>query len=277
MRRGFLVLTILTVLGAPNLARAQSSADTWVFRGGGLFADFGSDVRIDATTNRGQGSTDISLESDLGFDKTNQMYWVEGIWRGTGKSRLRVAYTSVSRDAANQVVTRDITFRDKTFTVGSHVDAFFDSKYIEGDYGLAFVRKPKGEFGASAGLSVMKFQTGIDLTANVNGGANVSRNLAGNEEITAPVPVAGIFFSVRPHPRVNINGTWRGIFGSIGDFTGNVSEAQLGVDYKIIGPVGIGGAYYYNITSFTGKGTPLGGHVTYRFNGPQVYGVVAFK
>jgi hypothetical protein len=28
---------------------------------------------------------------------------------------------------------------------------------------------------------------------------------------------------------------------------------------------------------FAGKGTPVGGHVTYRFNGPQVYGVVAFK
>jgi hypothetical protein len=265
------------MLGAPAIARAQTGPDTWVIRGGGLFADFGSDVRIDATTNRGQGSTDISLENDLGFNKTNQMFWVEAVWRGEGKSRVRVDYTSVSRQAANQVVTRDITFRDKTFTVGTHVDAYFDSKYISADYGLAFVRKPNGEFGASVGVTVMKFQTGVNLTANVNGGDNVSRDLAGNEEITAPVPLAGIFFLYRPHPRVNINGTWRFIAGSVGDFTGNVSEAQLGVDYKIKGPVAVGGAYYYNITSFTGKGTPLGGHVTYRFNGPQIYGVLAFK
>jgi hypothetical protein len=60
MRKGFLVLTILTVIGAPAVARAQSGPDTWVFRAGGLWADFGSDVRIDATTNRNQGSTDVS-------------------------------------------------------------------------------------------------------------------------------------------------------------------------------------------------------------------------
>jgi len=71
--------------------------------------------------------------------------------------------------------------------------------------------------------------------------------------------------------------TWSGKLCVIGVFSGNVSEAALGVDYKLVGPVGIGGAYYYNITSATGKGTPLGGHITYRFNGPQVYGVIAFK
>jgi len=277
MRKGLFVLTILTVFGAPAVARAQSGPDTWVFRAGGLWADFGSDVRFDATTNRNSSSTDVSLETDLGFDKTNQMFFVEGRWRGQGKSRLRVAYTSVSRDVANAVVHRTITFRDKTFDVGSHVDAYFDSKYIEGDYGLAFVRKPSGEFGASVGVSVLKYQTGVNLSVNVNGGSTVSRDVAGNEEITAPVPVAGIFFEWRPHPDLTVNGTWRGIFGAIGDFSGNVSEAALGVDYKLVGPVGIGGAYYYNITSATGKGTPLGGHITYRFNGPQVYGVIAFK
>jgi hypothetical protein len=277
MRKGFLVLTIFTVLGVPTVVRAQTAPDTWVIRGGALFADFGSDVRIDATTERGQGSTDISLEHDLGFNKNNSMYWVEGVWRGKGKSRVHVSYTSVSRDVSNTPVTRTITFRDKTFTVGSHVDAFFDTKYIAADYGLAFVRKPQGEFGASVGVSILKYQAGIDLTANVNGGGDVQRNLNGNEEITAPVPVAGIFFQLRPHPRVAITGTWRGIFGSVGDFTGNVSEVQAGVDYKLVGPLGVGGAYYYNIASLTGKGTPLGGHVTYRFNGPQVYGVLSFK
>jgi hypothetical protein len=190
---------------------------------------------------------------------------------------VHVGYTAVSRQASNTPVTRTITFRDKTFEVGSHVDAFFDSKYLTADYGLAFVRKPKGEFGASVGVSLLKYHTGVDLTVNVNGGGDVSRDLAGNEEITAPVPVAGIFFLWKPHDRVNIHGTWRGIFGSVGDFTGNVSEAQVGVDYKLVGPLGVGGAYYYNIASLTGKGTPLGGHVAYRFNGPQVYGVLAFK
>jgi len=268
---------LFSVVGAPAIARAQVDRNAWVIKGGGLFASFGSDIRIDATTDRGGRSSDISLETDLGFDKSNQQFFVDALWSGKGKSRVHVAYTSVSRDIANSVVHRTITFRDKTFDVGTHVDAYFDSKYISADYGLAFIRKPTSEFGAYAGVTVMKFQTGVNLSANVNGGSTVSRDVAGNEEITAPVPRVGIFFHLRPQPKLHIDGSWRFIAASIGDFTGNASEAEVGVDYTLFGILGVGGAYYYNISSFTAKGTPFGGHVTYRFNGPQVYGVVRFK
>src|SRR5262249_14983084 len=142
--------------------------------------------------------------------------------------------------------------------------------------GFAFVANPKVELGASIGLTLLKLNTGIGLSAQATGKESVSRDLTDRSEFTVPIPLPGVFLRIRPHPRVTLGGSGRVIKATIGDYTASMWEAKAGVDVMLTGVLGVGGAYYYNHSDVERKGTLTDGRVKYAFNGPQVYGVLSF-
>jgi hypothetical protein len=256
-------------------AAAQSEWPRFVIRTGALIVDVGSDVRIDATS--GQQGTTINLNDDLGFSNTATTFFIDGMWRISHRNRLLVSYERVNRDVSRALVNRTITSRDQTFTVGGEVDAFFDTSYVSADYGFAFVAGPKFELGASIGITVLRLHSGIALTASgASAGASVSRDLTGNTRFTVPVPLPGLFFTVRAHPRFTIFGMVRVIKASITDTTASFVETKAGVDFKISGPLGAGMAYYFNRSIVDREGSSTNGRLEYSFNGPQAFVTFVF-
>ena len=71
---------LLWLAAGATPAIAQMKPDSFVIRGGGLVASFGSDLRLDVTN--GERGTTISFENDLGFTHTHGTYFFEGGWRG---------------------------------------------------------------------------------------------------------------------------------------------------------------------------------------------------
>lgn len=256
---------------------ASAHAQGWPslqFHAGGLIADITSQVRVNGSL--GNINSDIDLEDDLGFDAEANTYFIDGVWRISKRNQIQVGYINIDREITHVRPARDITFRDRTFTINSEVDAFLDSWYLSADYGFAFVANPAVEFGVTIGVTLMKFETGIDLTANTGGIEPVSRDLADNAEFAAPIPLPGLFLNVRPHPRVELNGCVRLIKASIDKLDGSSWEGQFGGDVKVWANLGVGGAYYINNSNLDRDGHLWNGGVEYDFSGPQIYVTFGF-
>ncbi len=273
MVRWFCLLLTLVGSSWPAAAAAQDSWDRVVLRTGGLLTNFGSDIRVDPEV--GPNGTAVDLENDLGFNSSARTIVAEAIWRVNPRHQVRANFFTANRDVARVLIDRTITVRDTTFDVNAQLDAFLDTSYLSVDYGYVFVMKPRAEFGATIGLTAMRFHLGIGASGSA-GSQSVSRNLTEDAEFTAPVPLPGLFANLRPHPRVTINGTLRFIKAKIGSIDGNMSEARAGVDVLLTRRFGVGAAYYFNHAAIGRNGKLFDGRVVYGFNGPQLNAVLVF-
>ena len=272
-----LVVTVGTFVGLHllvSVAFAQQPWPTVVVRGGALVADLSSDVRID--TSIGNIGTTIDLENALGFDTNSTTYFIDGTWRISRRNQLQFDFEYVKRDVSREFLDTAITFHDTTFNANASIDAFFDSYYFSAYYGFAFVANPHLEVGASIGATVVRLHSGIGLSAGLSGSEDVSRDLTEDVRFDVPVPLPGFFVNIRPHPRVTIIGSTRGLKATVNNISASLVEAKAGVDVKLAGPVGVGGAYYYNRVKAERDESRTDGRIVYAFHGPQVYVVLAF-
>ena len=272
-----LVVTVGTFVGLHLLVPVAFAQQPWpaiVVRGGALVADLSSDIRIDTTI--GNIGTSIDLENALGFDTNSTTYFVDGTWRISRRNQLQFDFEYINRDVSRQFLSAPITFHDTTFNVNASVDAFFDSYYLSAYYGFAFVATPHVELGASIGVTVVRLHSGIGLSAGVSGSEEVSRDLTEDARFDVPVPLPGLFVNIRPHPRITIIGSTRGLKATVNNISASLVEAKGGVDVKLAGPLGVGGGYYYNRVKAERDDSRTDGRIVYSFNGPQVYAMLAF-
>jgi hypothetical protein len=273
-RRSLLTAALLSLMLAPTATAHAQGWPTLEVRVGGLVADLTSQVQVNGSL--GNINSDIDLEDDLGFDTQANTYFLDGVWRISKRNQIQVGFINIDRDISNVRPARDITFRDQTFTINSEVDAFLDSWYLTADYGFAFIANPSIEFGVIIGVTLMKFETGIELTATAGGGQPVSRELADRAEFTAPIPLPGLFLNLRPHPRVELNGSMRFIKATIDKLDGSSWEGQFGGDFKVWSTLGVGAAYYLNNSNLDRDGVLWDGGFEYNFSGPQLYVTFGF-
>jgi hypothetical protein len=277
--RGLIVWAILFAGITSRTAQAaqgsQSDAqwDTFVLRSGALVAVFGSHMRIDSSNGLG---TSIDLENDLGFATNETTFFIDGVWRISRRNQLQGDFVRTSRDVSDSIVTRPITIRGTTYTANASIDAFLDTPYISANYGFAFVATPTLEVGAIIGVTVIRFHSGFGLSAAIQGGASVSRDLHDNVQFIVPVPLPGVFVHAKLSDRVTARGSLRYLKISVNQFGGGETEGVAGADVKLIRWFGIGGSYYYNRLSADHSGSTFLGSIAYSFSGPQVYALFAF-
>jgi opacity protein-like surface antigen len=260
------ILVAAAWLGLARPALAQDAWPTVTLRGGGMLAVFTSEVQVNG---RGIGTL-INIENDLGFNKTDAAYFFDGVWRISRRNQFRVDYENLQRGVSGVTPARTFVFRDTTYTVNSKVDAELNTWFLSGTYGFAFVQNPKVEVGFTLGLTAAKVTTGIGLSLNVNGGAT-SKNFDNVADLTAPIPLPGVFWTWRPSRRVTVDTQLRLIAASVGDFSGSVWEAKAGAEFHLTHNLSLGAAYYGNRADIKVKKVLFDGQLKYFFNGPQAY------
>ena len=266
---------VLLLLGAAVPALAQEWPRLNVF-GGAQFADFTTDVQLDASAT--VLGTPVDFERDLDFDNEASMAWGGALWRISKRNQLSVGIVYVGRDVAQRQLQRSIRFGRETFDVNANVDAFLDTWYVAASYRFAIVATPVVELGASIGITVINLSTGIGLSGSVSGpgGGTASADTAEDASFTAPAPLPGAFVIVRPHPRVTIRAAGGYISADFGDIDGEMVQTFGAVDVMITNWLGVGGGYSYNRLSVGVDDSGFNGNLRYSFGGPQVYGVLAF-
>jgi len=271
-----LVVATATVVSLHLLAPdacAQQPWPTLVVRGGALIADLSSDVRVDTTI--GSFGTSIDLENALGFNTRSKTLFVDGTLRLSRRNQLQIDFERIDRDVSHSILSEPIIFHNTSFDRNASVDVFFDSSYLSAYYGFAFVATSSVELGASIGITLVRLHAGIGLSG-VTSTTDVSRDLSEDTRFDVPVPLPGLFVNIRPHQRVTIIGSARLLKVTIDNITASMREAKGGVEVKLAGPLGVGGTYYYNHISAERDESDPNGRIVYSFNGPQVYGVLAF-
>jgi len=221
-------LPVVALLLAAGTASAQSDDDSaFSISLGAFFTDRDSDTRIDG--DGGLGS-DIDLENDLGFDKSDTVFRLDGSWRFAQNHRIDFSAFDLSRDAV-KTIEREITIGDTTYEIDTSVEGNLDLNIYKLAYPWMFKRTGRNFLGASAGLYVADIGTQFRGPFGVNPESN---------DITAPLPVFGLRGAWYFTERWSVRGSAELFVFEYDAFDGALYDVFAGIDYGFNDLVSLG-------------------------------------
>ena len=226
----------------PRPARVLS--DTWHFELGGLWADFNSSFQLG--TDRIVG-TAINLEDDLGLSSDTTTWNVNGFWRFGSASALSFGYTSFNRDGSNKL-DQTITVGDTVYEANAKIDTEVDFDFLQLCYRWSAINNGKTEAGFSFGLSTYKIRASVagEGTVTEGGEPTYFRRAEEGEDVTAPIPVVGLFINYAFTPNLILMADANFFRIDVGNVSGNVISSQAKLDYYFTKNFGAGVSLYGN-------------------------------
>lgn len=225
---GFFRLAVLVYAASISIAAAQTDDPRFSLSVGAFIMDRDSDTRVDATDgNRG---TDVNLEDDLGLDKSDTVFRIDGFYRFADNHRIDFSAFDLSRSASTQIA-RDITWKDTTYALSTTVDADFDVTIYKVAYTWLFLKKERSFLGATAGLYI------ADI------GASLSAPSVGSREVgdaTAPLPVFGLRGKYGFAEKWALRASGELFVLEYGDFDGSLVDVFVGLDFNLFDKAAVG-------------------------------------
>jgi hypothetical protein len=249
-------LTALTFAPAPAYAQNTMNGEVAV-----VFWKPSPDLLIQ--TGAISGATGIAAPVDFVSEFGIEDKWFTGFRASLGrKHKLNVSYAPVKYDET-ATITRTITFRGQTITVGAPATANVKWDLWRFGYEWDFVSMDKGYVGVIADLKYNKLEASIDSPVLTS---------AASTEQNAPVPTIGVAFRAFPVPMLSIGGEFSGLKIDRDEF-----EAKF-FDFNVDGTVyfgkyvGVQGGYRSVIVDYV-IDDDLG---DLKLKGPWVGGLVRF-
>lgn len=272
------VVSVAALLGATTVV-AQVNADGSRTDGGfahfelglGSWAsDFETSVRLDSET-LGQGTT-VDLEKDLGLASKLNSVRVEGAYRFSRKHALAFGYSSWSR-SADKAIEHDIQWGGQLFHVTGQVASSFKDDLVKLSYRYSFVANPTFAAGLSIGVSTFWWRTTLEAQPNGSGGGptGIQREA---KDVTAPVPVIGLFYDLAFSPRFHMRASGEYFDATYSGEHGRLTDVLAGFDWYFARNVGLGAAYSWTNLKFHGKPEEANLVIDYRQSG--AYGYLRF-
>jgi len=236
-------------------------------------------AELDSSVQLGAKSTAtgvvVDVEQALGLD-TNLAVFVARFDAALGKKRrhhLAVGWADFRRSGFRQV-TEDIPIGDTTIPTGSTVETKFNFQILSLKYKYTLIQARRVWVNLGAGAFVMPLEFETEFRAP---GAGVDETAGAS--ITAPLPVVGVDLLVALTPRLVFYQNLDVFYLKFGDFTGNILDLGLGLEYQITKNFGIGGGYNTFDLQVEAEGNDfpgvdLVGIVNFRFSGVFIYAAV---
>jgi hypothetical protein len=250
-------------------SRADGSIARFELGVGAFASEFATSVRLDSET-LGQGTT-VDLEHDLGLASSLNSVRIESAYRFSRRHAIAFGYSSWSR-TADRAITRDIQWGGQLFHVTGQVASSFKDDLVKLSYRYSFVATPGFAAGFSLGVSTFWWRT--SLTAQPSGSNGPTGVQQEAKDVTAPVPVFGLFYDAAFSPRVHMR-----VLGEYFDATYSAQHGQLtdvlaGFDWYLARNFGLGAAYSWTRLKFQGKPEQANLVIDYRQSG--AYGYLRF-
>jgi hypothetical protein len=229
---------------ASSLTPARVLSDEWHFELGGLWADFNSGVQI---SSRQLIGTSVNLEDDLGLSSDTTTWNVNGFWRFGSASSVGFDFTSFNRDGGNKL-KKAITVGDTVYDVDARVDSELDIDFLQLYYRWSAVNNGKTEAGFSFGLSTYWLEATVSGEGTVNQGGEDQyyRNAKESEDVTAPIPVVGLFVNYAFTPNLILMANANFFRLDVGSVNGNVISSGAKLDYYFTKNFGAGVSVFGN-------------------------------
>ncbi|MDH5305248.1 MAG: hypothetical protein OEW64_14270 [Gammaproteobacteria bacterium] len=224
-------LLLVSIAAANPVLAQEAEFDRFSLSLGVFLTDRDSKARLDGDVPN--SGTPVDLEGDLGFDKSDSVFRLDGYFRFNEKHRIDFSAFDLSRKASKQI-DKDIEWNGELFPINVQVDTSLDLSIYKLAYTWSFLQRDTGYLGASAGLYVADIGTSI---------AAESLGRATSGGVTAPLPVIGL----RGQYDVSENWSLRGsaeIFAiDYGDYNGSLYDLYAGLDYQLLEHLAIGLGY----------------------------------
>ena len=231
------------------------------FNVGGYFPRVSTELRVDGD----KVGTDLSLEDDFSFLSEMSVFRAEAIIRVKKKSQFLVGFTSLQRGSTFRL-DRDINFADTSFAVDARADMYFDTYYYAFTWRYSFWNKTNWNAGASLGVRLVEFRTGIEASANNSG------TYEANASVIVPALLIGIHGGAYLTPRLLARYNFEFFRLKVADIDINIVESQFSLSYFITQNIGLGLAYSSN--SYIARDIPFDdfeGRVSFEFGGANLF------
>ncbi len=219
---------ILLFSGAPAGAAQSADFDRFSVSVGVFFAD--RDTRTSVDGDIPGSGTDVDLENDLGFNKSDSVFRFDGYFRFNEKHRLDFSAFDLSRTGSKQI-TEEFVWKDTLYPVDVLVNASLDLSIYRLAYTWSFMRRDNGYLGASAGVYVADIGTSIAAES-------IGRSSSGG--VTAPLPVFGLRGQYDFSEKWSFRGSAEIFAIEYGDYSGTLYDVYAGLDYQLFEHAAIG-------------------------------------
>jgi len=253
--------TLLSMSISPPVLAQSTDFDRFSLSLGVFLTNRDSQTRIDGQIP--DSGTPIDLENDLGFDKSDAVFRVDGVFRFNEKHRLDFSAFDLSRSASKQIQI-DIDWNGELYPIDTTVNAGVDLSIYKLAYTWSFLQRDKGYLGLTAGVYVA--DVGTSLAAESIGRSSSSG-------VTAPLPVIGLRGQYDLAEKWSLRGSAEIFAIEYGDYSGSLYDVYAGLDYQLLEHMAIGlGLNSVKINVGITKNN-FGGDLDWRYDG----GLLFFK
>jgi len=245
------------VLASPTTALADD--ENFSVSLGVFLTNRDSRTRVDGTVP--DSGTPVDLENDLGFDKSDTVFRIDGYYRFSEKHRIDFSVFDLSRSASKQIQT-EIDWNDTIFPIDTVVDASLDLAIYKLAYTWSFMLRDNGYLGLTAGLYTADIGTSLSAES-------IGRSSSGG--VTAPLPVLGLRGQYDFSEKWSLRASAEIFAIEYGDFSGSLYDVYAAVDYQITDRVALGaGINLVNINVGVSKPN-LDGDLDWRYDGGLLF------
>jgi hypothetical protein len=257
IRGSAVAIAATLVLGSPTTALADD--ENFSVSLGLFLTERDSQTRVDGTIP--DSGTPVDLENDLGLDKSDNVFRIDGYYRFNEKHRIDFSVFDLSRSASKEI-EKEIDWNDTIYPIDTTVDASLDLAIYKLAYTWSFMRRDSGYLGLTAGLYTADIGTSISAES-------IGRSSSGG--VTAPLPVLGLRGQYDFSERWSLRASAEIFAIEYGDFSGSLYDVFASVDYQITDHVALGaGINVVNINVGVSKPN-LDGDLDWRYDGGLLF------
>jgi len=206
--------------------------------GGQLLAEVNTSLRIDSSLGDG---TEFDMEDDFDVDTNVFAGRIDATWRMAERHELDFSVYDLQRSGTG-TIDRDITIGDVVFPVDTEVKSEFETIVFKLAYRYAFLHRERWYGGASFGFHTL----GWRMKWQATGGAGLENDF----DVTAPLPVLGLFGSYALTPKLYLNAATEFFGLEYEQFNGFLNNTRLTLEHRTFSHLGFGlGLDYFMINA----------------------------
>ena len=271
LKRGLwfaLTFLMVVVLCQPAIAyedkekKKDGPWETAAIMVGAFFANV--DSRLDLGTEALSGSVDG--EDALGLDDNPLVWRIDAFWRITKRNRLDFMYYDLSRDGRKTI---GVTIDDPeggTIPIGTESKTKFDFRLAKVSWAYAFYKDDRMEFAGGLGAYILS----VDFKLEADG------KKIEDTAFTYPLPAFTLrgAFAITDKFMLRQNVDW--FYLAYKDFTGNIVDIGINLDYDFWKYCGIGIGYNFMYMEASKNKDDFLSEIKMSYGGLLLYGKLYF-
>lgn len=229
---------LLCLLSCPAAAQTEEIqhpylAERFSVEAGAFWPGINFTGRLDGS----DPNEEIDFDESLNFKGSQATAYIDVRWRFGNKWSLWGQYWA-TEDSGQAILEEDVEWEDIIFKEGTNVGGGVALDIVRIFVGRKFDLAPHHEFGFGFGLHYMGLDTYLEGEVFVNDDTTDFQRFTAAANFPLPNIGAWYMYSWSPRWVFQARGAW--LSANIGDYSGSLWDAQVGINYQAFKNIGFG-------------------------------------